>query len=170
VKLDKGGQFMSGDKGKTWGDWIHELDDPSLARTKPEALDHITVLDCSYANIAGCFATSVLGELGAEVVRVEPPGGDPARTYSPWGYMHMDTGLGYLNEGRNKFHITLDLEKPEGREILRKLAKRSDVLVETFMPGVMDAWGIGYRQLCQENPKLIYCALYTYGQFVPKAN
>lgn len=157
------------DKEKSWGEWIHELDDPEEARTKPEALDHITVLDCSYANMAGCFATSVLGELGAEVIRIEPPEGDPARTYSPWGYMHMDTGLGYLNEGRNKFHITLDLKKPEGQSILRKLAKRADVLVETHLPGAMDEWGIGFRQLSVENPKLIYCAIYIYGQFGPKA-
>ncbi len=157
------------DKEKSWGEWIKELDDPANNRHKPEALDHITVLDCSVANMAGSFATSILGELGAEVIRVEPPEGDPARTYTPWGYMHMETGLGYLNEGRNKFHVTLSLEKPEGREILRKLAKRSDVLVETFLPGVMDEWGIGYRQLSAENPGLIYCALYTYGQFGPKA-
>jgi len=158
------------DKEKSWGDWIHELDDPAKTRMKPEALDHITVLDCSYANLSGCFATSILGELGAEVIRVEPPGGDPVRTYSPWGFMHMETGLGYLNEGRNKFHITLDLTKPEGQSILRKLAKRSDVLVETCLPGAMDEWGIGYRQLSVDNPQLIYCALYIYGQFGPKAN
>jgi crotonobetainyl-CoA:carnitine CoA-transferase CaiB-like acyl-CoA transferase len=157
------------DKEK-WGDWIRELDDPAKARHKPEALDHITVLDCSYANMAGCFASSVLAELGAEVIRVEPRGGDPARTFSPWGYMHMDTGLGYLNEGRNKFHVTLDLEKPEGRQIFSKLAKRSDVVVETYLPGTMDEWGIGYRQLSVENPGIIYCAIYTYGQFGPKAN
>jgi len=164
---------MSGhdkDKGKSWGDWIKELDDPAEACHKPEALDHITVLDCSYANLAGCFATSILGELGAEVIRIEPPGGDPARTYSPWGYMHMETGLGYLNEGRNKFHITLDLAKPEGQNIFRGLAKRADVVVETYMPGAMDDWGIGYRQLSAEIPKLIYCALYVYGQFGPKAS
>ncbi len=157
------------EKEKSWGDWIRELDDPKEARLKPEALDHITVLDCSYANISGCFATSTLGELGAEVVRVEPPGGDPARTFSPWGYQHMGTGLVYLNEGRNKLHITLNLETEEGRELFRKLAKRADVLVETFLPGEMDAMGIGYRQLSRENPGLIYCALYTYGQFGPKA-
>ena len=159
----------SKDKEMSWGDWIRELDDPSIARTKPEALDHITVLDCSYANMAGCFATSILGELGAEVIRIEPPAGDPVRTYSPWGYMHMETGLGYLNEGRNKFHVTLDLEKPQGREVLAGLAKRADVIVETYLPGTMDEWGIGYRQLSVENPGLIYCALYTYGQFGPKA-
>jgi crotonobetainyl-CoA:carnitine CoA-transferase CaiB-like acyl-CoA transferase len=160
------------EKGKTknWGDWIRELDDPADARSKPEALDHITVLDCSHANLSGCIATSVLGELGAEVIRIEPPGGDPARTYTPWGYMHMDTGLGYLNEGRNKFHITLDLSKAEGQEVFRKLAKRADVVVETFKPGVMDEWGIGYRQLSELVPGLIYCALYVYGQFGPKAS
>ncbi|HBZ56302.1 MAG TPA: carnitine dehydratase, partial [Syntrophobacteraceae bacterium] len=100
------------DKDMVWGDWIKQLDDPAMNRRKPEALDHITVLDCSYASIAGCFATSILAELGAEVIRIEPPEGDPARTFSPWGMLHMDTGLGYLNEGRNKFHITLNLEKP----------------------------------------------------------
>jgi crotonobetainyl-CoA:carnitine CoA-transferase CaiB-like acyl-CoA transferase len=156
-------------KEMNWNDWIKELDDPAQATLKPEALEHITVLDCSYANMAGCFATSILGELGAEVIRIEPPEGDPARTYSPWGYMHMETGLGYLNEGRNKFHVTLDLHQPEGRDMLRALAKRADVLVETYLPGAMDEWGIGYRQLSVENPKLIYCALYTYGQFGPKA-
>ncbi len=157
------------EKEKGWGEWIKELDDPADNRLKPEALDHITVLDCSVANMAGVFTTSILGELGAEVIRVEPPEGDPARTYTPWGYMHMGTGLGYLNEGRNKFHVTLNLETSEGRDMLRKLAKRADVLVETFLPGVMDEWGIGYRQLRDENPSLIYCALYTYGQFGPKA-
>ena len=60
----------SKDKDMNWGDWIRELDDPATARTKPEALDHITVLDCSHANLSGCFATSILGEMGAEVIRV----------------------------------------------------------------------------------------------------
>jgi crotonobetainyl-CoA:carnitine CoA-transferase CaiB-like acyl-CoA transferase len=152
-----------------WNDWIKELDDPEDARNKPEALDHITVLDCSHANMAGCFATSIFGELGAEVIRVESPEGDPARTFSPWGYMHMETGLGYLNEGRNKFHVTLDLKSSKGQETFRKLAKRADVVVETFLPGEMDEWGIGYRQLSEVNPGLIYCAIYAYGQFGPKA-
>jgi crotonobetainyl-CoA:carnitine CoA-transferase CaiB-like acyl-CoA transferase len=152
-----------------WSEWIRELDDPINACSKQEALEHITVLDCSHANLAGCFAGSTLAELGAEVIRIEPPGGDPARTFSPWGYRHMDTGLGYLNEGRNKFHITLDLERQEGREVFKKLARRADIIIETFLPGVMDERGIGYRQLCVGNPGLIYCALYTYGQFGPKA-
>ncbi len=161
---------MTEQKEISWGEWIKALDDPADARKKPEALDHITVLDCSYANIAGCFTTSILSEFGAEVIRIEPPEGDPARTFTPWGITHKDTGLGYLNEGRNKFHITLDLSKPEGQEIFKKLAKNVDIVVETFLPGQMDEWGIGYRDLQKLNPSLIYCAIYTYGQFGPKAS
>ncbi len=161
---------MAEQKELSWGEWIRALDDPAHAREKPEALDHIKVLDCSYANIAGCFTTSILAEFGAEVIRIEPPQGDPVRTFTPWGYTHMGTGLGYLNEGRNKFHITLDITKPEGQEIFKKLAKKVDILVETYLPGYMDELGIGYRQLREINPKLIYCAIYTYGQFGPKAS
>ncbi len=158
------------DKEMSWGDWIRQHDDPVYARKKPEALDQFLVLDCSYANIAGSFAASTLAELGAEVIRIEPPEGDPARTFTPFGFTHKGTGLGYLNEGRNKFHVTLNLKTEEGRELFKKLAKRADVLIETFLPGQMDEWGIGYRQLKEINPQLIYCAIYTYGQFGPKAN
>ena len=161
--------MSSHDTPVKWGDWIKELDDPAKARTKPEALDHISVLDCSYANMAGCFATSIFAELGAEVIRIEPPEGDPARSFSPFGYMHMDTGLGYLNEGRNKYHVTLNLKSAEGRKTFSVLAGKADILVETGMPGAMDEMGIGYRQLRELNPGLIYCAIYTYGQFGPKA-
>jgi crotonobetainyl-CoA:carnitine CoA-transferase CaiB-like acyl-CoA transferase len=157
------------DKKISWSEWIKERDDPAEARTKPEALDHLTVLDVSYANLAGSFAGSTLAELGAEVIRIEAPGGNPERSFSPWGFMHLGTGLGYLNEGRNKFHISINLQDPEGRELFRKLAKRADVVIETFLPGTMDEWGIGYRQLSVDNPGLIYCAIYTYGQFGPKA-
>ncbi len=157
------------DKEMSWGDWIRQHDDPVHARKKPEALDQFLVLDCSYANIAGSFAASTLAELGAEVIRIEPPEGDPARTFTPFGYMHKGTGLGYLNEGRNKFHVTLNLKTEEGRDMFKKLAKRADVVIETFMPGQMDEWGIGYRQLKEINPGIIYCAIYTYGQFGPKA-
>ena len=104
------------DKKMSWRDWIREQDDPVQAASKPEALDHLTVLDCSYGSIAGCFASSILGELGAEVIRIEAPEGDPERTFSPWGIMHKDTGLGYLNEGRNKFHVTLNLQSRKDRK------------------------------------------------------
>jgi crotonobetainyl-CoA:carnitine CoA-transferase CaiB-like acyl-CoA transferase len=78
-------------------------------------------------------------------------------------------GLGYLAEGRNKYHISLNLDKPKGREIFKSLSKHADIVIETFRPGFMDSLGIGYRQLCELNPRLIYAALHTYGQFGPKA-
>ena len=105
----------------TWADWIRERDDPKIARAKPEALDDITVLDLSYNSFAGCYCSSMLAEFGAEVLRVEPPEGDFIRTCTPYGILYKGEGLNYLSEGRNKFHITLNLEKPEAREMLKGL-------------------------------------------------
>jgi crotonobetainyl-CoA:carnitine CoA-transferase CaiB-like acyl-CoA transferase len=152
-----------------WEDWIRERDDPAKAGMKPEALDDIMVLDLSYKNFAGIFCSSLLAEWGAEVVRIEPPSGDMARLWTPYGYMHKDVGLAYLNEGRNKYHITLNLELQEGREIFKDLAAKADVIIETFKPGTMDNWGIGYRVLRDINPGLIYAAITGYGQFGPRS-
>jgi crotonobetainyl-CoA:carnitine CoA-transferase CaiB-like acyl-CoA transferase len=152
-----------------WPEYARALTDPATARQQPEALDDLLVLDCSQANFAGLFASSILAEFGATVIRVEPPAGDPARRFSPDGLMRGDTGLAYLVEGRNKHHVTLNLEDAEGRLLLRRLAARADVLIETARPGQMDAWGLGYRQLGQLNPRLVYVAISTYGQFGPRA-
>ncbi len=158
------------DKSIPWDQWIREQDDPKYARNKPEALDDIWVVDLSYSNMGGCFASSILAEMGAHVIRIEPSEGDPAREYAPFGITKGGVGLGYLNEGRNKYHITLNLETEKGRELLKRLIDgRMDVLIETFKPGQMDEWGIGYRQLKELNPDLIYCAITTYGQFGPRA-
>ena len=152
---------------QAWADWIRERDDPQLTRTKPEALDDITVLDLSYNSYAGCYCSSMLSEFGAEVLRIEPPGGDFIRTCTPYGILYKGEGLNYLSEGRNKFHITLNLEKPEAREILKGLAAQADVLIETFKPGVMDEWGIGYEILKEINPRLIFASITTHGNFGP---
>jgi crotonobetainyl-CoA:carnitine CoA-transferase CaiB-like acyl-CoA transferase len=154
---------------RPWHEYAKALTDPARARERPEALDDLLVLDCSRGNFAGLFASSILAEFGATVVRVEPPAGDPARQFSPEGARHHDTGLPYLVEGRNKHHVTLSLEDAEGRLLLRRLAAKADVLIETFRPGVMDAWGLGYRQLSVMNPGLVYVAISTYGQFGPRA-
>ncbi|MFQ5897349.1 MAG: CaiB/BaiF CoA transferase family protein [Candidatus Methylomirabilia bacterium] len=152
-----------------WTVWAKAATDPARAFDKPEALEGIRVLDCSYGSLAGCFCSSVLAEFGAEVIRIEPPEGDLARRFTPFGLLHQGTGLGYLVEGRNKHHVTLNLRHPGGQALLRTLAQNADILIETFLPGTMDAWGIGYRQLREVNPRLIYCALSTYGQFGPRA-
>ena len=108
--------------------------DPLAGRAKPEALDDITVLDLSYKSFAGCYCSSLLAEFGAEVIRIEPPEGDFIRTCTPYGMLYKGEGLNYLTEGRNKFHVTLNLKEPEGREILKGLVSQADVLIETFQP------------------------------------
>ena len=151
-------------KDKEYARWAYQQTCPEDALKKPEALADTLVIDASYGSFAGLFASSILAEMGAEVVRIEPPDGDLARKMSPYGIMIKDSGLGYINEGRNKFHITLDLAKAEGRKLFSKLAGKADVLIETFQPGYLDGLGIGYRQLSKKNPGLVFCAIHSYGQ------
>jgi crotonobetainyl-CoA:carnitine CoA-transferase CaiB-like acyl-CoA transferase len=154
-------------KEEKWSDWVRERDDPHIAHTKPEALDDITVLDLSYKSYAGCYCSSLLAEFGAQVIRIEPLEGDVIRIWTPYGMIYKGEGLNYLTEGRNKYHITLNLEKPEGREIFKGMVRQADVLIETYKPGVMDDWGIGYEQLKKINQGLIFASITAYGQFGP---
>jgi crotonobetainyl-CoA:carnitine CoA-transferase CaiB-like acyl-CoA transferase len=135
---------------------------------KPEALDDILVLDVSYANFAGVVASSLLAEFGAEVIKIEPPEGDPSRTMTPHGVNLNGVGIPFLMESRNKRYFTLELENKEDREDFKKLAAKADVVIETFEPGKMDSWGIGYRQLSKINPKIIYVAITPFGQMPPE--
>ena len=118
------------------------------------------VLDLTVV-IHGPETTSLLAEFGARVIKIEPPGGDPLREITPFGeYYFGKTGLNFLVEGRNKEFVTLNLEKEEGREIFRKLAKKADVVIESYPPGYLDELGIGYRHLREINLGLIYlCVL-----------
>src|SRR5712691_11730292 len=143
---------------------------------KPEALSRLRVLDCSHSQIIGHWCSSLLAELGAEVIQVEPPGGDPLRKLVPLGRKHFyfhdsergePVGPHFLHEMRNKLSVTLDLESEEGREILKKLAVHADVVIENHPPGQFDAWGIGYRQLSEINPRLIYAWVGQRGQWGP---
>src|SRR5260370_26518703 len=143
---------------------------------KPEALSRLRVLDCSTRMMIGHWCSSMLSELGAEVIEVEPPGGDALRQTTPFGkreYMFRDKDSGeevggqFLHEMRNKLSVTLNLEKEEGREILKKLVVHADVVIENAPPGQWDSWGIGYRQLRELNPRLIYCWVGQRGQWGP---
>ena len=145
--------------------WAHRETDPEKIRRKPEALDDTIVLDASRGSFAGLFASSLLAEMGAEVVRIEPPGGDLARKMTPYGMMIRDAGLGYITEGRNKFHITLDIAAEEGKKLFHGLAEKAGVLIHTFKPGYMEGLGLGYGRLRESNPGLIVTAIHTYGQF-----
>jgi crotonobetainyl-CoA:carnitine CoA-transferase CaiB-like acyl-CoA transferase len=137
---------------------------------KPEALDDVLVLDASCANFAGIIAASFFAEFGAEVIKIEPPSGDPARLMTPFGQTVEGVGIPFLFEGRNKRYMTLDLQGSDAdRQDFRRLAQKATVVIETFPPGDMDSWGIGYRQLSQEHPGLIYIAISPYGQYTEKA-
>jgi crotonobetainyl-CoA:carnitine CoA-transferase CaiB-like acyl-CoA transferase len=118
--------------------------------------------------MAGPFAGTILGYYGAEVIKVEPPGlGDPVRL---WRVMEDGTSLWWRTLGRNKKCITLNLRTEEGRDIARRLAETSDVLLENFRPGTMERWGLGPEVFKETNPGLIYTRVSGYGQFGPYAS
>ncbi|MDR1731604.1 MAG: CoA transferase [Synergistaceae bacterium] len=128
------------------------------------ALEGIKVLDLTRL-LPGPFATMFLADFGAEVIKVEQPGeGDYARGYEP---MRGDRGYRFLIINRNKKSLTLDLKKPEGKEIFRKLARNADVVIESFRPGVMKKLGLDYEALSELNPRLVFCSLSGYGQTGP---
>src|SRR6266508_215843 len=164
------------DKAKEYALWLEENLRQSKNFEKPEALGSIRVLDCTNTMIIGHWCSSLFAELGAEVIMVEPPGGDPLRKLTPFGrreYMFRDVvsgeevGARFLAEARSKQSITLDVGKPEGRDMLKKLAAHADVIIENAPPGQWDEWGIGYRQLSQINPRLVYCWVGQLGQWGP---
>ena len=123
-------------------------------------LEGVKVLDLS-RYLPGPFCTQILADFGAEVVKVEDPrGGDLGRSLTP---LINGQSARFYTVNRNKKSITLDLRKPEGKEIFKKLVKDYDVVVDQFRPGVMNKLGVGYEVLQQVNPSLIYCALTGYG-------
>ena len=139
------------------------------AENKPEALQDITVVEVSQANFPAVISAAILGEFGAEVIKVEPPEGDPARKVSQYGVNVKGVGIPFLMESRNKHYITLDLQSEKGRENFKKLVSRADVIIDGMKPGLMDSWGIGYRQFSQLPPGLVYVAISPYGHFTSKA-
>jgi len=129
--------------------------------TRP--LDGLKVLELGQL-IAGPFASKILAEFGADVIKVEPPAGDPLRK---WRYIHEDTSVWWAAHARNKRSITIDLRQPEGQELVRMLAKEADILIENFRPGAMERWGLGFKDLHEINPKLIMLRVSGYGQTGP---
>ncbi|WP_374515832.1 CaiB/BaiF CoA transferase family protein [Niveibacterium sp.] len=138
------------------------------------ALSHVRVLDLSRV-LAGPWATQLLGDLGAEVIKIERPGrGDDTRTYGPpWAKDEAgkDTEVSayYLCANRNKESITIDFTRAEGQALLRELAAQSDVLVENFKVGTLARYGLDYATLAAINPRLIYCSITGFGQDGPYA-
>ena len=115
--------------------------------------------------IAGPFCTRVMAEFGAQVIKIESPnGGDPLRQ---WRKLYEGNSLWWLLQARNKQSVTVNLKAAEGQEIVRRLAKDADIVVENFRPGAMEKWGLGYEELSRENPGLVMVRLSGYGQTGP---
>ena len=127
-------------------------------------LDGIRVLELGQL-IAGPFASRLLAEFGADVIKVEPPGtGDPLRK---WRMLHDGTSVWWASQSRNKRSVTLDLRDPEGQDIARRLAAEADVVIENFRPGALEGWGLGWDTLHELNPRLVMLRVSGYGQTGP---
>src|SRR5689334_20533614 len=112
-----------------------------MGADKPFPLQGIKAIELGTL-IAGPFCSRILAEFGADVIKIEPPrGGDPLRK---WRKLHQGTSLWWYAQARNKKSVTLDLKQPEAREIVLKLARDADILIENFRPGAMEKWGLGW--------------------------
>jgi crotonobetainyl-CoA:carnitine CoA-transferase CaiB-like acyl-CoA transferase len=140
---------------------------PAAIASKPEALKGIRVIELA-TRIFGPATCDCLGEFGAEVIKVEMPlRGDLMRYVSPEGFYWKEMSPAFLSLNRNKLHVAIDVHPPEGKDLFLRLAEKSDVVVENLRAGTMDKWGIGYRQLRERNPGIIYAANSGFGQWGP---
>ncbi len=130
----------------------------------PQPLEGLKVLDFTRV-LAGPFATMILGDLGAEVIKAEPLNGDEARTWPP--ILEKGESGYFLSLNRNKKSITLNLKDPRAKDIVYKLACEVDIVIENFTPGVVKRLGIDYASLARQNPGLIYCSISGFGQHGP---
>jgi len=137
---------------------------PSVAQTT--LLDGMCVLDATQV-MAGPYCTMVLCDMGARVIKVEPPGGDSSRVMA--GSIGTESAA-FNAVNRGKLGIVLDLHQPAARDVFRGLARTADVLVENYRPGVMARLGLDYATLAQENPRLVYASISGYGQTGPSAS
>jgi formyl-CoA transferase len=132
---------------------------------RPKVLAGVRVIELGQL-IAGPFCGKILGEFGAEVIKVEPPGdGDPLRK---WRLLKDGTSVWWQVQSRNKKSISLDLRTAEGQQICRELIAEADVLIENFRPGSLEKWGLGWEQLSRVNPKLVMLRISGYGQDGPR--
>jgi crotonobetainyl-CoA:carnitine CoA-transferase CaiB-like acyl-CoA transferase len=144
----------------------------SIPRRTPSALrgplDGVRVVDLTRI-LAGPYCTMQLGDLGADVVKLEPPQGDDTRHWGP-PFPGGESAY-YLSPNRNKRGAQLDLRTPEGKEALLRLVRDADVVIENFKHGVMERWGLGYEDVLRAlNPRLVYCSITGYGHVGPSAH
>lgn len=132
------------------------------------ALADIRVIDLTRV-LAGPYCTMLLGDYGADVIKIERPGsGDDTRRWGP--PFAGEESVYFLTINRNKRSVGLDLDRTEGRQLLSALISTADVVAENFRPGLMERWGLGYEDLAKENPGLIYCSMSGYGNRGPRSS
>jgi crotonobetainyl-CoA:carnitine CoA-transferase CaiB-like acyl-CoA transferase len=148
--------------------WAAKLFDPSRLHEKPEALAGIRVLDLSVIYF-GPATADYFGELGAEVIKVEMPGqGDVTRILGSASFFWKNVSVAFFCANHSKYHVGIDMHKPGGQALIRQLAARSDIVVENFKAGTLEEkFGLGYRQLREVNPRLVYVANTGFGQWGP---
>ena len=133
------------------------------------ALSGVRVLDLATNAVA--YTSRLLGDLGAEVIRVEPPGGSALRLAAPQRTVNGSVAsCAHAFWNANKKSVTLDLEHADGRKLFGELVARSDIVIETFAPGTLAAWGLGYDEMKRRNPGIILVSVTPYGQSGPRAN
>jgi crotonobetainyl-CoA:carnitine CoA-transferase CaiB-like acyl-CoA transferase len=132
-----------------------------------QPLEGLKVLDFTRV-LAGPFATMILGDLGAEIIKAEPLNGDESRSWPP--ILEKGESGYFLSLNRNKKSITLNLKDPRAKDIVFQLARKVDIVIENFTPGVVKRLGIDYAALDQQNPELIYCSISGFGQSGPYRN
>ncbi|WP_110632899.1 CaiB/BaiF CoA transferase family protein [Salinicola salarius] len=138
--------------------------DDKAVSNNAQALAGLKVVELGQL-IAGPFASKLLGEFGADVVKIEPPGtGDPLRK---WRVLKDDTSLWWHVQTRNKRSLALDLRSEEGQEVVRRLVDEADIVIENFRPGTLEKWGLGWETLSERNPGLIMVRISGYGQTGP---
>jgi formyl-CoA transferase len=142
----------------------HSMHSANQQGSGPMALQGLRVIEMGQL-IAGPFAGKTLGEFGADVIKIEPPGaGDPLRN---WRLLKEGTSVWWQVQSRNKRSIALDLRSAEGQEIARQLIATADVLIENFRPGTLESWGLGWDVLSELNPGLVMLRISGYGQTGP---
>lgn len=142
--------------------YIEQQLHPEPEKLRP--LADIRVIDLTHA-MSGPYCTLMLADMGADVIKVEPSEGDESRRWMPPDI--RGESAYFLSVNRNKRSIVLDLKREEGREILYRLVRISDVLVENFRPGVADRLGVGFERVAEINPRIIYCSISGFGQTGP---
>ena len=146
-------------------DWTSELFSVAKVFAKPEALKGVRVLELC-TRVFGPVTGDLLADFGAEVIKIELPGvGDLMRYVAPRGFFWQNISPAFTHMNHNKYHVGIDIRKPKGANLLQRLVTKSDILVENFRPGTMDRWGVGYRQLKEANPGLIYQGNSGFGQW-----